>query len=49
MAKAIRAGVGKTADGWRTLFERKLEREPPDFLYRFHSEWLNAMEREGRT
>lgn len=48
MAQAIRQAPGRTAAGWRALFERKLERDPPDFLYRFYAEWLNALEREGR-
>ncbi len=49
MAQAILGASGKVADGWRSVFERKLEREPPGFLYKFYEEWANAMEREARS
>lgn len=41
-ARAILADGSRCSEGWRALFWRKLEREPPAFLYRFFEEWINA-------
>lgn len=42
--RAILEGVGPAATAWRALLLRRLESEPPTFVYAFYEEWRDAME-----
>ncbi|HLH80513.1 MAG TPA: hypothetical protein VKV29_09560 [Chthonomonas sp.] len=42
--KAVMEGQGPAAAAWRALLLRRLEQEPPHFVYRFYEEWRHAME-----
>ena len=39
MARAILDDRGEGSSGWRALFWKKLEAEPPEFLYAFYARW----------